>query len=212
MRYWESLDTKEEKIRIVAASYFNDNKKRYKYCQSFISSILAQTYENFELIIVHDGPINDCQEKISLLNFIESDNRIKIIETENRLGKFGYPHRKKYAFMNEDFQWLIYTNDDNYYVPTALESLIATAQEYNKKIVFSNMISSHRRWGILETHFVKSHIDLGCLFFDKNIIKDFDFDLSDDCFEADGKLVEEIGKSVDRNNIIKINNYLFIHN
>ena len=30
MRYWESLDAKEEKIRIVAASYFNDNKKRYK--------------------------------------------------------------------------------------------------------------------------------------------------------------------------------------
>ena len=64
MRFWKDLNLQtKDKIRIVAASYLNENTKRYKSCKSFIYSLLAQTYENFELIIVHDGPINDCEEK-----------------------------------------------------------------------------------------------------------------------------------------------------
>lgn len=213
MRYWKGINIQNrEKIRIVAASYLNNNKKRYTSCKSFIYSILSQTYENFELFIVHDGPIDECKEKEELLKIVNSDNRIKLFETSERLGKFGYPHRKKYAFIDENFDWLIYTNDDNYYIPVAIESMLNTVQQNDRSVVFTNMISSHKLWEYFDTSFARSFVDLGCLMFKKDLIKSFDFDLTDDCFEADGKLVENIKETIDSKHIIKINNFLFIHN
>ena len=215
MRYWNESMMKIEdgtKIRVVASSYFNDDKKRFNRCKSFIYSILSQTYENFELFIVHDGAITECQEKQDLLNIIKSDSRITLFETPERLEKWGYPHRKKYAFIDEEFDWLVYTNDDNYYIPTALEMLLGTAQKNKKMLAFSNMISSHRTWDSLDTFLKLGYIDLGCLMFKKSLIRNFSFDLEGDCFEADGKLVDEIVEAIGVDNCIKVNNFLFIHN
>jgi hypothetical protein len=79
-------------------------------------------------------------------------------------------------------------------------------------LAFSNMISSHRTWDSLDTFLKLGYIDLGCLMFKKSLIRNFDFDLEGDCFEADGKLVDQIVEAVGVDNCIKVNNFLFIHN
>lgn len=212
MKYWKSLDIKvREKVRIVAASYLNGDKRRYAACKSFINSILAQTYDNFELFIVHDGPIDDCEEKIDLMTSIK-DARVKIFETKERVGKFGYPHRKNYGFINDDFDWIIWTNDDNYYVPVALELLIYASHELKKDILFYNMISSHMFWFPLETEFKAEKLDLGGFIIRKDLMKDFDFEIEGNCTVSDAKLIEDIKSRVDEDRIAKIDNFLFVHN
>lgn len=46
-----------------------------------IESVLAQTYPNWELIIVDDGSTDNTKELVA--NFIEKDGRIKYIYQEN---------------------------------------------------------------------------------------------------------------------------------
>jgi glycosyltransferase involved in cell wall biosynthesis len=212
MKYWKSLNIeKRDKIRIVAASYLNGDKRRYPACKSFINSILAQTYDNFELFIVHDGPIDDCEEKVDLLESIK-DSRIKLFQTKERMGKFGYPHRKNYGFINNDFDWIIWTNDDNFYVPTALEILLHGCQKLDKDIVFCNMISSHAFWFPLVTEFKPDKLDLGGFIIKKEVMKQFDFQIDGDCTRSDAKMIAELSLKVDNDRMVKIDNFLFIHN
>ena len=212
MRYWKPLKIhKPEKIRIVAASYFNNDKKRFCASKCFINSILNQTYDIFELFIVHDGPIDRTEEAEDFIASIK-DPRIKLFETEKREGKYGYPHRKKYAFLNEDFDWLIFTNDDNYYVPVALETFLHGCQKLDKKIIYSNMLSSHKFWFPLITDFQKEKLDLGGFMIHKDIMRDYNFVLSENnCFVADGLLINQL-RLDHSDKIVKLDNFLYIHN
>lgn len=66
----------EEKVSIIMPVYNSE-----KYLTQTIESILAQTYENFELILVDDGS-SDKSGKICD-EFGQKDNRIKVIHKEN---------------------------------------------------------------------------------------------------------------------------------
>jgi hypothetical protein len=212
MRVYKSPEIlKNYKLRIVASSYLNGDKRRFLACKSFINSILAQTYSNLELFIVHDGPIEDNDEKVELINSIK-DERVKFFETEKRLGKFGYPHRKKYAFLDEDFDFLLFTNDDNHYVPAAFEILLHTIEKLEVDVIYCNMISSHKLWFPLITELECYKIDLGAFIMKKEIMKDLEFDLEGSCMACDGKLADEIRRKTPDKKIAKINNYLYIHN
>lgn len=212
MKYYKKPEIKNNyKIRIVAASYLNGDSRRVAACKSFIYSVLAQTYKNIELFIVHDGPIECKQTKEDLFNSIK-DDRVKFFETDERLGKFGYPHRKKYAFLNDDFDYIIFTNDDNYYTPAAIEIMVHTSEATDRDLVFCNMISSHILWFQLETVFEPEKLDLGGFMMKKELMKNFDFDLDGNCSTSDAKLIYDIKESTPNNKIAKINNVLYVHN
>lgn len=53
-----------------------------KYVKKAIDTILNQTYDDFELIIVNDGTRDNSMMIVD--TFAKSDNRIKIINQENR--------------------------------------------------------------------------------------------------------------------------------
>lgn len=209
MTNWKTLKVPNEPvIKIVAASYLNNNPSRFELTKSFIHSIKAQTYKNYKLIVVHDGPIENEYIKNKFHSF--KDSNIEMYETPERVDKYGYPHRKKYAFMDQNFDWLLYTNDDNYYVPVAMEAMLFTGITYNSSIVYCNMISSHSMWLPLITEFKAEKLDLGGFIMSKEIGKKYNFDLSGDCFLSDAKLIERI--SSNKESIKKVNNFLYIHN
>ena len=52
-----------------------------KYIQRAIESVLNQTYQNFEIIIVNDGSTDESMEIVSLISL--EDKRIKLISQEN---------------------------------------------------------------------------------------------------------------------------------
>ena len=68
-----------ELISIIMPYY----KKKIFIDQS-IQSVLNQTYKKFELLIVYDDI--DKEELYYLKKFVDSDDRVKIIENEKNLG------------------------------------------------------------------------------------------------------------------------------
>ncbi|MBQ3453639.1 MAG: glycosyltransferase family 2 protein, partial [Thermoguttaceae bacterium] len=83
-----------------------------------IESILAQTFEDFELILIDDGSTDDSAEVIAQY----TDPRVKLIRQENR-GQGGARNRgieastgKWITFLDPDDQWLPGFLEDYYRV------------------------------------------------------------------------------------------------
>lgn len=76
---------------------------------STLSTVLNQTYKEFEIVIVNDGSIDDGVQKIRSYT---ADSRIKIIEQENQgvsAARNTGVHNAKYdyiAFLDGDDEWL----------------------------------------------------------------------------------------------------------
>ena len=69
-----------EKISVIIPTY-----NRAKELKRSVESVLAQTYDNFELIIVDDGSKDNTQEVIASI----PDERIRYIKLEQNRGAAG---------------------------------------------------------------------------------------------------------------------------
>lgn len=87
-----------------------------KYVATTLRSILAQTYENFEVLIIDDGSpdrsIEICQQF--------SDPRIKIIRQENR----GLPGARNTGIRHAQGDYIAFLDADDLWLPTKLEKHI----------------------------------------------------------------------------------------
>ena len=120
----------ENKVRICISAYLNDSDKKIMSAFSCVYSILSQTYENYEIYIHHDGPLKD----ITLANKFRSlSNKIVFIDNLEHKGNWGFYHRHKVSMIEPHSDWVLYTNEDNYYVPIFLERMINTAKSSNSK-------------------------------------------------------------------------------
>lgn len=89
------------------------------YIADSINSILAQTYKNWELIIVDDCSTDSTPEIIR--HYKESDSRISIWTNERNL---GLPNALNAGFSLASGDYYTWTSDDNLYLPEALEKMI----------------------------------------------------------------------------------------
>ena len=117
------------KISVVIPVY---NVERY-ICRC-IDSVLSQTYQNFEVIIVDDhSPDNSIQ----LAKSYESE-KIKIVSHSRNK---GLPASRNTGVAHCAGDYLIFLDSDDFLLPHALEKSISTAQSYDSDIVSFN---SHR--------------------------------------------------------------------
>ena len=116
-------------VTVVIPSYNHD-----KYILECINSVLNQTYENIELIIIDDGSIDKTRE---LLSKLESQNKknIKIIFKDNEglintlNGSYELINGKYVAFLASDDIWL----------PNKIEEQINIISRYsNVGFIFSD--------------------------------------------------------------------------
>jgi glycosyltransferase involved in cell wall biosynthesis len=91
-----------------------------KYISRSIDSCLAQTFHDFELIIVNDCSTDNTVEIIN--RYATQDARIKIIH--NEFNK-KLPISLNIGFESAVGKYFTWTSDDNYYAPDALEKMIA---------------------------------------------------------------------------------------
>lgn len=69
-------ETKDEMISVIVPVY-----KVEKYLKRCVNSIISQTYENLEIILVDDGSPDKCGEMCD--KYAQQDSRIKVIHKEN---------------------------------------------------------------------------------------------------------------------------------
>ena len=105
-------------ISIVVPLY-----NRAQFIARALDSCLAQTFRNFEIIVVDDGSTDDSADKVAAY----SDPRIRLFRQSHNRG-VG-PARNRGADAAES-EWLVFLDSDDEFVPTALEIIMGKIKHY----------------------------------------------------------------------------------
>jgi len=95
-----------------------------RYIRASIDSCLAQTFSDFELIIVNDCSTDDTPAIIEA--YASGDSRVKVIH--NAFNK-KLPLSLNTGFEAASGQYFTWTSDDNYYAPEALQVMVDTLEK-----------------------------------------------------------------------------------
>jgi len=98
------------------------------YLDRCVESILAQTFTDFELILVDDGSPDNCPAMCDA--WAEKDKRIKVIHKENG----GLSDARNVGIDRAKGEYLSFVDSDDYIHPRMLEILYATIFECNTKL------------------------------------------------------------------------------
>lgn len=201
-RGWASVKDSipaEKKVSIVCVTY-----ERPLELKVLIGCMKVQTWQNFELLIYHDGP----SERTRKVIFEYTDDpRIKYFETEERLNCFGH-NMRGIGMQAATGDYIGLTNDDNYYAPVYLEAMLYQLQQHDTDVAYCNMIHSHLGWRPLQTRPVVGGIDAGGWVGKSNIIKATPW--RDMGFCGDGTFVTDLVANGAR--FKKVEGYYFVHN
>lgn len=101
-----------------------------KYIEKCIKSIMEQTFENMEIILVDDGSIDKsgriCDE------FSKKDKRIKVIHKENG----GLVSARKAGILCATGEYVTYVDSDDWIDSDRIERMITVAVEKNSDLVY----------------------------------------------------------------------------
>ena len=103
-----------------------------KYIRRCVESILAQTYENFELILVDDGSPDDCGTICD--EYAAKDSRIHVIHQENGGLSAARNAGIDWVLANSGSQWITFVDSDDWIHPAMLEVLLGMAEEHGTNI------------------------------------------------------------------------------
>lgn len=110
------------KISVIVPVY-----KVEKYLARCIDSILAQTYKDYEIILVDDGSPDDCGRICD--EYAEKYDNIRVIHKENGGLSSARNAGIDYAAEHSDSEWLTFVDSDDYLHPRYLEQLYLAAVE-----------------------------------------------------------------------------------
>lgn len=99
-----------------------------KYVKRCVESILAQTYKEFELILVDDGSTDQSGELCD--TFKTCDNRICVIHQENR----GLSAARNRGLKEAGGEYITYIDSDDYVDASYLETLYQNAVTYQADV------------------------------------------------------------------------------
>lgn len=109
-----------------------------KYLRECIDSILAQTYHNYELILVDDGS-NDGSSEICD-EYAMKYEQVTVIHKEN----CGLLHTRKVGFERAKGEYISYIDSDDYIKPEMYEYMLEKALIHNADVVMCNLFVKTR--------------------------------------------------------------------
>lgn len=102
-----------------------------QYLKRCVNSILEQTEENIEIILVDDGSPDSCPQLCD--EFAAQDNRIKVIHQKN--AGLGMARNSGLEIASGEF--VMFVDSDDYIVPNAIEILYHIAETSNADTVLA---------------------------------------------------------------------------
>lgn len=110
-------------ISVICTAYNTE-----KYMNRCIDSVLAQTYSNFEFVLIDDGSTDTTGAIID--EYASKDNRIKAIHQENK----GHSEGRNVGVANSTGEYIFFIDSDDYIHPQTLEVLLENLIVYNASI------------------------------------------------------------------------------
>lgn len=194
------------RFSIIVVTY-----KRTLELKCLLYSLLSQTYKNFDILIIHDGIDAEHENAISELLI---NDKIKYIQTEQRYDDWGMSLRNiGLDIVTGDF--IINTNDDNYYTPNFLRELNESIKNNSEcNFVYYDSIDKNFQWqnekqqpySLFKPLLKVCHIDMGQFAASKELIGETRFKIN---YDADGRFIEELKPKIKPVYIEKV---LFVHN
>ena len=99
------------------------------FIENALKSVLAQTYNDFELIVVNDGSTDASEEIIKK----SKDSRIKIIT----LPKSGVSAARNTGILHATRPYIAFLDADDWWAPTFLEEMALLIQQFSNASIFS---------------------------------------------------------------------------
>ena len=112
-----------------------------------VESVLAQTYANFELIIIDDNKDIDYQNKNKQYVSSLKDNRVCYLQNENNIG--SAKSRNKGIFQAKG-DYITFLDDDDFYAPFKLEKQVEVMEKTNCEVSICNLIMTNERGKIID--------------------------------------------------------------
>lgn len=116
------------KISVILPIYNSD-----KYIRKAVESVLAQSFSDFELIIVNDGSTDNT---LNILNDFD-DSRITIINQSNQ----GPGASRNNALDIINGEYVMFLDSDDWYHPDALKISLEEITRYDADLTFFTMIN-----------------------------------------------------------------------
>jgi hypothetical protein len=188
----------------------------YNTFPEIISSLLLQTFDNWELYLVHDG-----KNATGLKEYVEAigDTRIIYNETTERLGSWGFPIRRDVITQIKDgtlpkTDYIVVTNPDNYHTPFYVEKyLMEMCKNPNITIgaYCSQMVHNYVDYKVMDCSLQRGYIDSAAIMFRADVACDMGWSNIHE-FHSDWIYIDNIIKKHGTTNIVKIDGCHLIHN
>lgn len=156
------------KISVITTSY-----NYAEYIEETINSVINQSYQDWELIIVDDGSSDNSVEIIKA--YCEKDSRIKLFQHRNGKNK-GLKDSLLLGIENATGDWIAFLESDDFFAPDNLLKKIEIAEKYPEvKLIFNKVQflptadSTKNRQLVFE----KTQKKLSKMNFPKNMFYDF---------------------------------------
>lgn len=156
------------KISIITTSYNYE-----EYIKETIESVLAQTYTNWEMIIVDDGSKDNSINTIK--EYCKKDKRIKLYQHKNAENK-GIVESVKLGVEKSTTDWIVFLESDDTICPEYLETKIEVIKKHpDVKFIFNdvNMFGDKERIKEYQKHFIISKGILSQYSYPTNLLKHF---------------------------------------
>jgi len=97
-----------------------------------VDSILAQTFSDFQLVLVNDGSRDDSGKICD--SYAERDSRIHVIHQKNAGVGAARNAGLDWLFENSQCQWICFVDSDDWIHPAMLQALIDAARHFGTQI------------------------------------------------------------------------------
>lgn len=138
---------------------------------SAIASVLAQTYENFELIVVDDGSEDDTADVIR--QFEDRDARVRFVQS----GHFGVCRTRNVGIGLARGKYVAFLDSDNQWQPDFLEIMVASLEISGRRFGYSALsfeTEDGTRYRCFEGGArdlaIRNHIDLNVMVVDRSLV------------------------------------------
>jgi hypothetical protein len=164
---------------------------------AFLLCMRRQRYDNWEVVAVTDGPNPAAAKVVAEMR----DPRVRLIETEKPLGRWGHPYRQRGLDACRG-EFIGMSNDDNYYVPGYFEQMVHAMPDAD--LAICPMLHSYFGWRMNNPG-----SDLGAWLARATLIRKVPWTGVD--FTSDRDYIRELTVAA-KGRVVTVDRALFVHN